>query len=114
MADPFEHASATRPLGRDEAESLAEGMRAFATGSRLRLLYALIEGERTVDQLAAATDQSPNATSQQLRVLRHLSLVAVRRDGRHAVYRLHDAHVADLLRAVRHHAEHAALAWTDG
>jgi hypothetical protein len=31
----------------------------------------------------------------------------VRRDGRHAYYRLHDHHVVDLLAAIRHHYEHA-------
>jgi hypothetical protein len=39
-------------------------------------------------------------------VLRQHRLVAVRRDGRHGHYRLHDHHVPELLAAMRHHYEH--------
>jgi DNA-binding transcriptional ArsR family regulator len=94
-------------LGSDEAENLAEFMAAFSTGSRLRLLYALVGVERTVEELAQASALSLSAVSQQLRVLRLLRLVRARRDGRHMRYRLFDDHVADLLAAIRHHGEHA-------
>jgi DNA-binding transcriptional ArsR family regulator len=106
MPHPSEHSDARRPLGADEAERLAEAMRTFGTASRLRLLWALLGGERTVDELAEAAGLAPSAASQQLRLLRAGRLVAVRRDGRHAFYRLFDHHVADLLAAIRHHGEH--------
>lgn len=47
-----------------------------------------------------------SAASHQLRILRSLRLVRVRRAGRHAFYALHDHHVGALLAAVRHHREH--------
>ena len=103
---PSEHRATARPLTAAEAESLAESMRAFGTGSRLRLLWAMLAGERTVEQLVEATGLAPSAASQQLRLLRQGRLVAVRRAGRHAHYRLHDHHVADLLQAIRYHHEH--------
>jgi len=103
---PSEHGQPDRPLGGDEAEALAEAMRAFGTASRLRLLWAMLEGERTVEDLSAATGLAQSATSHQLRLLRHARLVSVRRAGRHGYYRLHDHHVADLLAAIRHHHEH--------
>ena len=106
MPHPSEHSSASRPLGADEAEELAETMRAFGSASRLRLLVALVDGERTVEDLSRAIDLEMSATSHQLRVLRSLRLVRVRRKGRNAFYALHDHHVADLLAAVRHHREH--------
>jgi DNA-binding transcriptional ArsR family regulator len=106
VPDPAEHLSAERPLGVEEAEALAEATRAFGAGSRLRLLWAMMGGERTVEELVQATGLTPSAASHQLRLLRHGRLVAVRRDGRHAFYRLHDHHVADLLGAIRHHYEH--------
>jgi len=81
-------------------------MRAFGTASRLQLLWAMLGGERTVDELATATGLGASVTSHQLRLLRHGRLVAVRRSGRHAHYRLHDHHVAELLGAIRHHYEH--------
>ncbi|MDO8188131.1 metalloregulator ArsR/SmtB family transcription factor [Conexibacter sp. JD483] len=103
---PSEHEDATRPLDFDEAEALAESMRAFATGSRLRLLWALLDGELTVEQLAEQADLSQSAASHQLRLLRQGRLVRVRRSGRHAYYGLHDHHMVDLLAALRHHHEH--------
>ncbi|HEU4656728.1 MAG TPA: metalloregulator ArsR/SmtB family transcription factor [Capillimicrobium sp.] len=106
MPHPSEHAPADRPLGRDEAEELAEAMRLFGTASRLRLLWALLAGERTVEQLATETELTQTSVSHQLRALRQARLVKVRREGRHAHYRLHDHHVADLLAAIRHHHEH--------
>ncbi len=106
MPDPSEHRAADRPLTAAEAESLAESMRAFGAGSRLRLLWAMLAGERTVEQLVELTGLAPSAASHQLRLLRQGRLVAVRRAGRHAYYRLHDHHVVDLLQAIRYHHEH--------
>lgn len=103
---PSEHESARRPLELAEAEELAEAMRTFGTASRLRLMWAMLDGEHTVDDLAEMTGMSPSATSHQLRLLRHGRLVSVRRDGRHAYYRLHDHHVVDLIAAIRYHHEH--------
>ena len=106
MPHPSEHAAPTRPLDADEAEALAETLKALASPGRLRVLTELLEGERTVEQLAAASDLSLSATSHHLRLLRSLRLVRARRDGRHVHYVLHDHHIAELLAAVRHHHEH--------
>jgi DNA-binding transcriptional ArsR family regulator len=106
VARPSEHKPASRPLPRREAELLAESIAAFSTGSRLRLLWSMLQGERTVEELAAENEMSQPATSQQLGVLRKAHLVRVRRDGRRAFYALHDHHVPELLAAMRHHFEH--------
>jgi DNA-binding transcriptional ArsR family regulator len=103
---PLEHSAADRPLDLAEAEALAQSMRAFGAASRLRLLFELLAGERTVETLATAVGMEPSAVSQQLRVLRQLRFVSAARRGRHVAYRLHDEHVAALLTAVRHHHEH--------
>jgi DNA-binding transcriptional ArsR family regulator len=106
MPHPSEHASPARSLGADEAQQLAETLKALASPSRLRVLAELVDGERTVEQLAEASELSPSATSHNLRILRSLRLVRTRRAGRHAYYALYDHHVPDLLAAVRHHHEH--------
>ena len=106
MPHPAEHTPVAAPLSPEEAERLSEAMSAFTAASRLRLLYGLLQGERSVDELAALTGVAPTVASQQLRVLRDLGAVEVRRDGRHAFYRPHDHHMADLLAAIRHHGEH--------
>ena len=103
---PSEHKPATRTLSRRESERLAESIAACATGSRLRVLWSMLGGERTVAELAAETGMTQAATSQQLRVLREAKVVRVRRDGRHAFYALHDHHIPELLTAMRHHYEH--------
>ena len=113
MPDPREHSPAHRPIGRDDAEALASRMAMLATASRLRILYALLPGELSVEELADASGLAPNTVSQQLRMLRATRLVRVRRDGRRAIYSLHDSHVADLLTAVRHNAEHAEHGWDE-
>jgi len=92
--------------------AIAETMQALTTPSRVRLLYALREGERSVNALAEAAGVTPAAASQQLRVLRHLKLVLARRSRQSMLYRLHDDHVIALLDEVRSHAEHAARGWT--
>jgi DNA-binding transcriptional ArsR family regulator len=109
MPESGNHQSAAEPLPESEAEELAQAMAAFTTASRLKLLYALIGVERTVEDLAAATGLRPNVVSQQLRVLRLLRLASSRRDGRHVRYRLYDGHVLELLAAIRHHGEHASM-----
>ena len=106
MPHSLEHSDAGRPLGPAEAELLAESLRVFATGSRIRLLFALLDGERSVEELARAAGSTAAGASQQLRVLRQLRFVATRRDGRRILYRLHDEHVSELLHAIRHHLEH--------
>jgi len=103
---PSEHHPAARPLdGRDAAE-IADTMRALGTPGRLQLLFALLAGESTVEELAATAGLAQSATSHHLRLLRSLRMVSVRRERRHAYYSLHDHHIADLLAAVRHHQEH--------
>ncbi len=106
MPHPSEHREADRALAPGEAEDLAETLKALASPGRLRVLVELLGGDRTVEQLAAAADLSPSATSHHLRLLRSLRLVRARRDGRNVVYAVYDHHLVDLLAAVRHHHEH--------
>jgi DNA-binding transcriptional ArsR family regulator len=99
-------------VGEPEAEAIAELMQALAAPSRVRLLYALRDGEAGVSELAERAGVTPSAASQQLRILRHLRFVTTRREGRAILYRLHDGHVAALLDEVRNHLDHATLGWT--
>jgi ArsR family transcriptional regulator, nickel/cobalt-responsive transcriptional repressor len=114
MPDAHVHADlrSAQPVDEREMVVIAELMQALSAPSRLRLLYALREGEAGVGELAALTGMTPSAASQQLRILRHLRFVAARRQGRSVLYRLHDGHVAVLLEEARNHLDHAALEWT--
>jgi DNA-binding transcriptional ArsR family regulator len=114
MPEAHVHAGlrAGEPVTAHETIAIAELMQALSTPSRLRLLFALRDGEMGVGELAEATGMTPSAASQQLRILRHLRFVATRRDGRAILYRLHDSHVAVLLAEARNHLEHARRGWT--
>lgn len=69
---------------------LAERLKALADPSRLTMLNALATSEMRVGELAEAVLMSQSAVSHQLRVLRAAQLVAVRREGKNAWYRLAD------------------------
>lgn len=96
------------------AGQVAETMQALATPSRLRILACLHEGPRSVSEICAAVGMDGSAVSHQLRILRHLGLVAGERDGRRVNYSLYDHHVAQLLEQAMSHVEHLRLGIADG
>ena len=77
---------------------------ALADPTRLRILQALSLEELCVCDIAAIAGVSQSAVSHQLRLLRDRDLVAYRRDGKRAVYRLSDDHVRLLLEQGLAHA----------
>lgn len=92
---------------------VATTLQALATPSRLRILGRLREGSASVTELATATGMEQSAVSHQLRLLRHLGLVAGRRHGRTVTYALYDNHVAMLLDEAVYHVEHLHLGIRD-
>lgn len=77
-------------------EQFARISRALANPHRLELIDLLIQGERSVEELARETALSIANASQHLQVLRAARLVAVRRDGVYAFYHLADPTVQRL------------------
>ncbi|MBN2109960.1 MAG: helix-turn-helix transcriptional regulator [Methanosarcinaceae archaeon] len=77
---------------------------AMNSGTRLKTLYLLLEGEMCVRELAMALQVSQPTISHSLRTLRQLDLVRVRKEGRFAVYYLADEHVSTFLEMFRQHA----------
>lgn len=88
------------------ARSAADALQALAAPSRLRILARLHGGPAAVGELAKAVGMEDSAVSHQLRLMRHLGLVAGERDGRRVVYRLFDAHVARLIEQAVSHVDH--------
>jgi len=72
-------------------ERLARTFRALGDTGRSKLILALAMGELCVGDLALALGASQSATSHQLRILRDLDLVRVRRSGRSQLYALNEA-----------------------
>lgn len=89
------------------AESVAATFATLADPTRARLLHALsLVEELRVSDLAGLLGMSQSAVSHQLRSLRDNRVVARRRAGRVAYYRLADQHVRHILAdALRHAVE---------
>ena len=79
----------------------------LAEPTRLRLLWALREGELGVSTLAETARCTPTAASQHLAKLRLAGLVDQRAEGRARYYRLRGEHIKRLLDEALNQAEHA-------
>jgi len=71
-------------------ERLARMFKALGDPTRSKLVFALSLGELCVSELAEALGASLSATSHQLRILRDLEIVRVRRAGKSQLYVLND------------------------
>jgi DNA-binding transcriptional ArsR family regulator len=79
----------------------------LADATRVRLILALRDGERSVNQLAETVEKSPAAVSQHLAKLRLSRMVTTRQDGTRVFYRLVDEHASRLVSDAIFQAEHA-------
>lgn len=97
-------------------EQLALGVETFkllADYTRLKILWALLHGEHSVNNLADHVGAQPSAVSQHLAKLRLARLVKVRRQGNRMFYAAQDAHVRGLVEQALFHADHLAGGWAD-
>jgi DNA-binding transcriptional ArsR family regulator len=91
----------------DEVDLVVEVFRMLADGTRIRILWALIDRELPVNELATQVGKLPAAVSQHLAKLRMSGLLRTRRDGTQVFYRLENEHVAQLVTDAIHNAEHS-------
>lgn len=85
---------------RARAEAMTEKLRAYAQPQRLMILSCLLEGEKTVGQIDAATGIGQPALSQQLAELRRTELVRTRREAKQVHYSLADETVGLCVRTM--------------
>ncbi len=78
----------------------------LADATRVRILWALRQGEADVTTLAVAAGCKPTVASQHLSKLRLAGLVEGERDGRRVRYRIRGSHVRNLLTEALFHADH--------
>lgn len=79
--------------------------KAVSSAKRLELIEVLVQGEKTVEQLATATEISVKLASAHLKALKSARLVEARREGKNIHYRLADAQVGELWVSLRALAE---------
>lgn len=84
---------------------LAEFFKVFGDTTRIRILYALLESELCVGDLATLLGLSQTACSHQLRVLKNSKLVRFRREGKVVYYSLSDEHVRSIIEMGMEHVE---------
>jgi len=86
-------------------EHFARVAKSMASPSRLELLEALAQGERSVEGLAQATGISVANTSHHLQILRDGGVVQSRKQGLQVIYSLNDPEIPVILSGLRHLAE---------
>jgi len=96
-----------RRLPDDQVDLAVEVFRMLADASRIQLLWALIDRELPVNELAEHIGRPPAAVSQHLAKLRMARLVQTRRAGTQVFYRIANDHIAQLVTDAVHNAEHA-------
>ena len=77
--------------------ALSELFKIFGDATRVKILYALMDQELCVCDIALLLGMSQSAISHQLRVLKQASLVKFRREGKSVFYSLADNHVSTIL-----------------
>jgi DNA-binding transcriptional ArsR family regulator len=100
--------SSTFSMPEDQQVQLAaNAFRMLGDPNRIRILWALLQGESSVNCLAELIEASPSTVSQHLAKLRLAGLVQGRREGTFMYYTAADAHVRALLSEALFHADHA-------
>jgi DNA-binding transcriptional ArsR family regulator len=84
----------------------AEMLKLLADPTRLRIVWALLHGEHSVNDLAVHVDAKPTAVSQHLAKLRLAKLVRTRRDGNRIFYAAENDHIERLAREALLHVDH--------
>ncbi|MFR5189539.1 ArsR/SmtB family transcription factor [Peptostreptococcus sp.] len=72
---------------------LVEIFKVFGDVTRVKIIYALLESEMCVCDIASLLDMTQSAISHQLRVLKKARLVKFRKEGKTVFYSLDDQHI---------------------
>jgi DNA-binding transcriptional ArsR family regulator len=104
---------ATREPADEQVDLAVETFNLLADNTRLRILWALLHGEHSVNNLAAHVGAQPASVSQHLAKLRMARLVKVRREGNRIFYAAENAHVRQLVEQALFHADHVVAGARD-
>ena len=95
---------------------IAELFKVFADSTRMKIIYALMEEElcvcdianivqTTQSEIAEITNSTQSAISHQLRILKQSKLVKYRKEGKVVYYSLDDEHISQIVKKGREHIE---------
>ncbi|MGD9619022.1 MAG: ArsR/SmtB family transcription factor [Mycolicibacterium sp.] len=96
-----------RRLDADQVALVVEVFRMLADATRVQVLWALVDRELSVNDLAEHVAKPAPSVSQHLAKLRMARLVRTRREGTTIFYSLENDHVRQLVSDAVFNAEHA-------
>ena len=96
-----------RGLPDDQVDLIVEVFRMLTDATRVRVLWALVDRECPVNELAEHVGKPAASVSQHLAKLRMARLVKTRKEGVQVFYRLENDHVRQLLADAVFNAEHS-------
>jgi len=96
-----------------QVDRAVDTLKLVADPTRLRLLWALLHGEHSVNLLAEHIGAQPAAVSQHLAKLRLAHLVRTRREGTRVYYLAENDHVRRIVEEALFHADHVVQVLPD-
>jgi DNA-binding transcriptional ArsR family regulator len=97
----------------DQVDLAVEILRMIAEPTRVRLLWALLDREMSVNELANEVGKPAPGVSQHLAKLRSARVVRTRQRANQVFYRIDNSHVRQLIEDAISHAEHFTAAVAD-
>jgi len=97
----------------DQVGQAVDTLKLVADPTRVRILWALLHGEHSVNRLAEHIGARPAAVSQHLAKLRLAHLVRTRREGTHVYYLAQNDHVRRIVEEALFHADHVVQGLPD-
>ena len=95
-----------QPLNSSVVSKLSSFFKVIGDETRVRIIYALSQGEMCVGDISEILGISQSAVSHQLKQLRMEGQVKTRREGKNIYYSLDDEHVVDILNQALKHIKH--------
>ena len=86
-----------------ELMELADLFKMFADTTRVKIMYALFDGEHSVSEICDELEMNQSAVSHQLKTLKASKLVKSRRAGKSMLYSLDDDHVKTIIEMGKEH-----------
>lgn len=80
-----------------EFQKLASLFKVFGDDTRVKILIALSDGDKCVNEIVSAINVSQSAVSHQLKLLKDSKLVKSQKEGRVITYSLADSHVHTII-----------------
>ena len=87
----------------EEIVSLSTAFKAISEPSRLKILFALRQGEMCVFHITEAVGSTQSAVSHQLKTLKDNRIIKSRRDGKNILYSVDDEHIVTMIRVAKEH-----------